>query len=250
MADEQVIGQLKERVAFLEGLVMALVAKNEPSVESTAFRANNNSTNNVQLALAASDKTSEDRVAFLEKLVMSLVAKNDSSANPVASQADGLMANNAQSASADTTDTTTEVDASLLMKLPPELRIDILERVLCLDIANKPYGLTPALPLPRNTYTSKTRVPASFHVNKTLRTESVSVFLSLARARIDILDIETKKLQAKHQVLATALRSRLPGRFRPYESREPTYKQIAKNYKAMADLESSCRVLGEHFERR
>jgi len=249
MADEQVIGQLKERVAFLEGLVMALVAKNEPSVESTAFRANNNSANNVQLALAASDKTSEDRVAFLEKLVMSLVAKNDSSANPVASQADGLTVNNVQSASANT-DTTSEVDASLLMKLPPELRIDILERVLHLNIATKPYGLTPALSLLRNTYTSKTRVPAVLHVNRAMRNESVSIFLSLARARIVTLDIETKKVREEHQVLAKSIRSRYPLVFCAWEASDLTHKKIAKNYKVMADLESSCSVLEGHFERR
>ena len=65
MAEEKVISQLKERVAFLEGLVMSLVAKNEPRADSTTTQANTDSADNVEAAPTITEETSEEQVPFL-----------------------------------------------------------------------------------------------------------------------------------------------------------------------------------------
>jgi hypothetical protein len=73
MADEQVIGQLKERVAFLETPVMTLLAKNNPSLNSTATQANGNPTKNVQPVSATTVDAPEDELPYLIRLPTELL---------------------------------------------------------------------------------------------------------------------------------------------------------------------------------
>lgn len=239
MADEQVISQLKERVAFLEGLVMSLVAKNQPSAESTSKSANADPATNARSATAASDKTSEERIAFLEGLVMSLVAKNEPSANPAATQADTNTGNALQPAST-VTERTSEGKTLCLMGLPPELRLTILEMVLHPVFADSPYGLTPPLSLPVTIRTSRTRFPAVLHVNHTMRVESTKLYVDQAQKTIAGLEIENKKLFGEYEVLEKEQGFRVACRAMGAKA-----KMIRSNFRVMKELKPAYTFLEE-----
>jgi hypothetical protein len=196
MADEQVISQLKERVAFLEGLVMSLVAKNQPSADTTATPANSNPTNNVQLASAA-------------------------------------------------TINTPEADLPYLMRLPTELRMDILERVLHPIFARCPYGLISRLPLPVTTYTNKTRFPAVLHVSQSMRTESLTVYLTLAQTKLADLERENKKLYAEYQDFGE-----VSPVGRNWNALHVKGETIKRNFSAITKLETMLKVLEEGSQRK
>jgi hypothetical protein len=255
MTDEQVIGQLKERVAFLEGLVMSLVAKNEPRADSTTTQANTNPANHVQSAPPPNDKTSGERVTFLEGLVMSLVAKNQPSAEPAATQSNNNPANNVQSAPA-TIDQMPESEVSYLMRLPPVIRTDILERVLQPVFAAEPYGLIPALPVPVTRYTNKTRFPAVLHVNQIMRTESMRLYLGLAQTSMVDLESKNKELFNEHK---TELDSTSGHNGPSYAPASPIYlssvspseaarDNILRNFKSVTAMDSTCTFLRGTFE--
>lgn len=199
MADEKVISQLKERVAFLEGLVMSLVAKNGPSANPAVAQANTNSVNYVQPVPATIDKTSEERVAFLKKLVMSLVAKNEPSADPVATRVNNSLADNVQTESS-VTNGVFEQQVPGLMRLPPELRLTILELVPYPVFADSPYGLISPLPFPVTIHTNKTRFPAVLHVNHIMRVESMKFYLDRAQKMIVDLEFQNKRIYQEHLV--------------------------------------------------
>jgi hypothetical protein len=244
MADDQVISQLKERVAFLEALVMSLVAKNEPSLISTATQANTDSAKDVQHSSATIDKTSEQRIAFLEGLVMSLVTKNEPSANPVATQAKDNPAKDVQPVSA-TTIHAPQGELPYLMRLPIELRMDILERVLHPVFADSPYGLIPPLPFLVTMRTSKTRFPAALHVSHTMRGESMKIYVDQAQKMI--ADLETENKQSYQEHLA-------------YRKLNPTARSIGsplygleskilQNFNIIKSLVSVCNATKGAFER-
>lgn len=127
----------------------------------------------------------KERVEFLGKLVMSLVANNDPthpSPNPVTTQASINTANGVQAVSA-TTDESLEEEVPYLMRLAPEIRMDILERVIQPTFAAEPYGLVPPPLLPVTTYTAVQKFAAVLQVNQTIRAESMTLYLELARAK-------------------------------------------------------------------
>lgn len=152
MADEQVINQLKERIAILETLVMSLLAENESSANPAAAQANANTANNVQTELATTAKAASGKVPYL-------------------------------------------------LKLPPELRNDILERILQPAFAAEPYGLIPPPLLRLTMYASPTRLPAILQVNQAMRIESMSLFLGLARGKIAELETDNEKICPEYEAL-------------------------------------------------
>lgn len=195
------------------------------------------------MAEAQKIKQLEERVAILETLVMSCVAKNESSAATPTPRAtiDGMLS------PAATTVKTSEKDVSHLMNLPSELRTDILKRVLQPVVASEDYGLTPPLEVPLSIYTSRTRVPAVLHTNQVMRAESTRIFLGLARARIARLDLKTKEIKEKYQA---ALAARRGTGYNMRLTLMPMRENLVLKYETMAELDSSCRVLGEHLERK
>ena len=201
MADEQAISQLQERVAFLEGLVMSLVAKNQPSADSTTIQANTDWANNVQAAPTITEETSEEQVPHL-------------------------------------------------MRLPAELRADILERVLQPVFAADPYGLTPPLPLPVTIYTSKTRLPAVLQVNQVMRIEGMKLYLNMARTKIAELETANKSLYQAYENLKTQLERTTGiwgvGGAGPLNGNlQAMSNDIIRNFTAMTDLDASCKALQE-----
>lgn len=221
MADEQVVRQLKERVAFLEALVMSLVARNESSPNPAAAQAN---------------------------------AKPN--ADQVVTQASTDPAINVQTGPA-TTVGPSPGEVPYLMKLPPNLRADILERVLQPLFAAEPHGLTPRLPMHVTRYTSRTRFPAVLQVNQILRTESMRLYLGLAQTIMADLESENKKLYNEHKAeLEPTNRlfdplspsySYSPRRLSPSEAARET---IARNFKSTTAVELTCNALLGSFDRK
>ena len=206
MADEKVISQLQERVAFLEGLVMSLVAKNQPSAESTTTQANTHPANNVQAASTITGETSEEQAPFL-------------------------------------------------MRLPAELRADILERVLQPVFAADPYGLTPPLALPVTIYTSKTRLPATLEINQVMRIEGMELYLNMARTKIAELETENKSLYQAYENLKTQLERTTGiwgvGGAGPLNGNlQAMSNDIIRNFTAMTDLDASCKALQGAFKHK
>lgn len=243
------ISQLKERVAFLEGLVMSLVTRKEPSANSTATRATSNTEHGVSATI---DKTSEEWTAFLEGLVMSLVAKNEPAADSTATQANTNPANDPQAASTITNETSEE-EIPCLMRLPPEIRIDILKRVLQPVFEAKPYGLTPPLPAPVTIYTGKSRFPAVLHVNQTLRAESMRLYLGLAQTKTVKLESKNKKLYDEyneHKKNPTSRPVNTGFYMRSSSSFEIVRDKIKYNYKSLTAMDATCKALQGTFRRK
>jgi hypothetical protein len=209
MADEQVINQLKERVAFLETLVMSLVAKNQPSTEAMVTQANTNPANNVQATSTIADETSEEQVP-------------------------------------------------LLMRLPPEIRADILERVLQPAFEGDHYGLTPPSILPVTMHASFTRIPASLHVNQIIRSETTRIYLGLVRTKTVELELDNKRVYDENEALVKHLEDNRG--FSPkYWARDDwtldkklraPINKLVDNFKAMAKLDASRRALLGDFSPR
>jgi hypothetical protein len=206
MADEQVIRQLKERVAFLDTLVMTLVAKNEPSNSLVATHANVKPRTSVPSAPATTDEGPKGEVPYL-------------------------------------------------MKLPPEIRMDIIERVTHPTFAAEPYGLNAPPRLPVTIYTSLTsltRFPAVLQVDRIMRTESMTVYLSLARSKIVDLEIANKNRYDEYE----DLRKDLEGKNTLYgddgwgfnAKLQALGGDVVRNYAAMRELDSSCKALQGIFE--
>ena len=130
----------------------------------------------------------------------------------------------------------------------PELRLDILERVLQPIFAAEPFGLIPQSPLSVTTYAKKTRYPAVLQVNQIIRAESIRVFLKLARAENAELDIEKKHLQEREKHLIEVIAS--------YSGPDDYKRRVLSSLRGcitmivadMAGLESACRVIGHDLK--
>lgn len=202
MAEEKVISQLKERVAFLEGLVMSLVAKNEPRADSTTTQANVGSANNVEAAPTITEEISEEQVPFL-------------------------------------------------MRLPAELRADILERVLQPVFAADNCGLTPPSILPVTMYASFTRVPAILQVNQTIRLEAMNLHLVLIRTKIARLELDNRRIYDENEAVTKYLedhRGVYTNHWRGDKDLRALCSKIVDNFKAMANLDASRRALLGDFK--
>jgi hypothetical protein len=199
MADEQVISQLKERVAFLEGLVMSLVAKNESTANPAAAQANTNPATNAQTGPATAAEAPPGEVPFL-------------------------------------------------MKLPPELRTNILERVFQPAFAAAPYGLiTPPL-LPVTMYTSLTRLPAVLQVNQAMRAESVALFHGLARSKIAELEIENKQIYPEYETLKKEHEAANDFSWPSTAGLAELRDKVTDNFVAMREVDSVCKALEGTYE--
>lgn len=132
------------------------------------------------------------------------------------------------------TSTVTNDETSPLMKLPAELRLDILERVLQSVFDARPYGLgTPELPAdtrymrgddlrgrfylkrtnqapclwPYHMVRVETKLPAVLQLNRTIRNESIQLFLGLAHSKHLEIELENDKLNEEHQAAQRAMKS-------------------------------------------
>ena len=214
MADEQVINQLKERVAFLEALVMSLVVKNESSATPLAVQADNNP-----------------------------------SADQAATQANPHPAAEVQTGPA-TAARPPSGEVPYFMKLPPELRADILERVLKPAFATEPYGLIPPPQLPVTMYSSLTRLPAVLQVNQTVRAEGVALFFGLAQRRIAELETENKKTYPEYEALKQELEAQGVLEWSWNDTLSELGEKVTNNFAAMRELVQSCKALEGVYERK
>lgn len=201
MTDGRVVSRLQKRVAFLKGLVMSLVAKNQPSTEST-IQANTNSANNLQAASTITDDTFEEQVPHL-------------------------------------------------MRLSPELRADILERVLQPVFAAGNCGLTLPSTLPVTMYASFTRVPAIFQANQTIRSEAKRLHLNMTRTKIAGLELDNGRIYDENEALTKHLEDHLgvfTNHWRGDKDLRALCSKVVDNFKAMAKLDASRRALLGDFK--
>lgn len=205
--------------------------------------------NTDQMADKQKIKHLQERVDRLEELVNSLAAKNASAASTEATKPTTSTANSMQSVSA----AADEKPVPYLMELPPELRTDILGRVLLQVFAADPYGLTPPLSLPVTMYTSRTRLPAILHVNQVMRTESIRLYLNIAQTKIADLEIENKRLYQAHENLKNHLErtSGVWGRGGALDANlQAMSNSIIYNFTAMTDVDAACKALQGTFEHK
>lgn len=170
--------------------------------------------------------------------------------------------------------TVIKYETSPLMKLPAELRLDILERVLQSVFDARPYGLsTPELPadtqywsrydLPGRSYLKCTcqaaclhpdhmvrvepKLPAVLQLNRTIRNESIQLFFGLARSKRLEVELENRRLHEEYQAAKRAMKvsgSRIgaaacSGRMRNAR------KSQTQNKKDMKDVDFACQLFLE-----
>lgn len=151
----------------------------------------------------------------LEETAMELTSNSD----PMNRQAVLVAATDTTTGNAPTSvtaSTITKEEKSPLMRLPAEIRWDILERVLQSVFDTRPYGFsTPELPAD-NDYMSRHNFPGRFylntdphietkllavlHLNRTIRNESIELFLDLALSKHIEIELENDKLHEEYQV--------------------------------------------------
>lgn len=185
---------------------------------------------------------------------MSLVAKNQPGADSTTTQANTNSANNVQAAPT-ITEENSEEQVPFLMRLPAELRADILERVLHQIFAADPYGLTPPLSLPVTIYTSKTRLPAILQVNQVMRIEGMKSYLNMAQTKIAELETENKSLYQAYENLKTHLQRTtgpwgIGGAGALDGNLQAMSNAIIRNFTAMTDLDASCKALRGAFKHK
>lgn len=178
---------------------------------------------------------------------MSLVAKNGLSDSPAATQADPDPATNAQTGPA-TAAQAPSGEVPYLMKLPPELRTDILERVLQPAFAAEPYSLVPPPELPVTMYASLTRLPAVLQVNQTIRIERTALFIGMARSKIAELEAENRKIYPEHQALRKELEAKDDLGWSWNVDLRALGDKVMNNFTAMRDTDSCCRALERTYE--
>lgn len=179
------------------------------------------------------------RIDHLEELVAELT-------NKIAKQAVTMTAVDAVSGSQSTSvDTSTIADdeSSMLMKLPTELRSDIVERVMLPVFDARPYGRSKSY-----------KFPAVLHVNRTIRAESIRVNLDLTRTKIADCKRENKNLCERHSNMdecRSAVARRGP---QAIKRQEQQYAMLIANMKRVSgrieenemdikDLESASQLL-------
>lgn len=181
---------------------------------------------------------------------MSLVAKNQPSADSTSPQANTNSANNMQPAPT-ITEETPEEQVPFLMRLPPELRADILERVLQPVFAADNCGLTPPSTLPVIMHASFTRVPAILQVNQTILSETMELYLKLTRTKIAKLEFDNRRIYDENEALTHYLKSKrgvLTNHWQVDNNLLALCKKIVDNFSAMANLDASRRALLGDFE--
>jgi hypothetical protein len=199
-------------------------------------------------------KQLQDRIDHDEELVISPVpdkqSVNESLTTTTATKTCIDTINDLQSASATTSNASEELFPHL-MRLPPELRLDILERFLQPAFAARPYGLTLWPLASATTYAIRRRYPAVLRVNQIIRAESIRVFLNMAQASMLKLEIKIEDLRRKLEALQNdgLPFNRMPA-CKEWLSMENMGDEIMRVQGSMAKLDSTCRVLGGEPKRR